>query len=125
MQREKQNVNVESSDWIASQTKEIELTHKLNELILEQRRIEEYDSKIEKLTSKGKISKEKNTNKWTNLKKTETQEQESVKEADDDDDLVLEDTVTGHLDEGSDEDEIEDKYMPTKVTQTILNFGKV
>lgn len=118
---QKANINAnleEDEDWISTQSKELDIAQKLNELQLESRKIDEYDKKIIKLKKRDteikakkrftQNSKAKNGDLETNLIKA------NDGDCEDDDNLLLEEL--DNKNEESDEEEAEeDKFEEVKV----------
>lgn len=113
LESEKQKLSSDTSDWLNSQTKEIELNTVLTKVKLEQQKILDYDKKIESLKNKQK------NKKYNNRVKKERSEPESevlVNNDVDDEDLILEDLVPGINDESDEEEEDDNKYRPVQVS---------
>lgn len=115
MEIEKQKLSCETTDWLNSQTKEIELNVKLANLKLQQQKIKDYDKKIENLKNK-----QKNKRGWKKIEKNKELESTEIENIDDDD-IILEDLVPGINDE-SDEEIEEDKYKPVQVFCFQISF---
>lgn len=96
-----------------SQSKEIEIVHKLNQLKIEQNKITEYDKKIEKLINK-KTSKFKTWNAFTSSKVNKVENKLEDQE-ENEEEILLEDGISQTEEESSDEDE-DNKYEPVKVS---------
>lgn len=105
--------SAELQDWFTAKTKEIELTRMLYALKLEYNKLQQYDSKIEKLKSESQAKTRKK--KWKNTDVCDETKPEI--ETTDEEELVLEDGADILPQSQSDEeDEDEDKkYEPIKV----------
>nr|XP_023012289.1 ATP-dependent DNA helicase DDX11 isoform X1 [Leptinotarsa decemlineata] len=113
---EKQIIASETTDWLASQAKEREITDKLHSLKIRQSKILQYDQKIEKL-KKVKKSKDNQRRKYFSKSKpnnedTENQQDERKVE---DDDILPEDPDMNEDGYSTDEDEQDSKYEPVKI----------
>lgn len=104
-----------SDDWLSSQAEEIEATRKLQHVQNELNKIKKFDDKIKKLRSKKKISTkpkwlEKNVKKEEDILRNEFMNEN--KDNEDDTEFLLE-----NIDASDDEkeEEIENKYEPTKI----------
>lgn len=120
LEAEKQKLSADTSDWLNTQAKEIELNSVLGKLKLEQRKILDYDKKIENLKSKQRTKKH---NKWVKVETTEGTSEVAVDNEVDDEDIILEDLVPGINDESDEDEEDEDKYRPVQVlchTQPVI-----
>ncbi|XP_044253892.1 ATP-dependent DNA helicase DDX11 [Tribolium madens] len=100
----KRQVSNNSTDWLSTQAQEIELTRQINELKIQQNKIDEYDKKIENL------KKKKNEKKFVKTKSLVVKE---VNE-NEDDEIVLETDV--HSDDEKEESDDESPiHRPTKI----------
>ncbi|KAJ3659284.1 hypothetical protein Zmor_010980 [Zophobas morio] len=105
LQNQKCKVSSNTSDWLSTQSQEIELTRKINELKIQHNRIIDYDTKMENLKKKkNDIHKKKLIKREVIVEKEKN---------DDDDDIVLE--VGNNADEEEESEECESKYKPTKI----------
>ncbi|KAJ8922586.1 hypothetical protein NQ315_007616 [Exocentrus adspersus] len=115
LETERQQVQVNNTDWLSSQAKDIELTHLLNSLKIEHNKINEYDEKILKIKEQTSVRhrKRKYFRKVDNKdeSKAETEIAESNTE---DEDILLEESNPGEEDL-SDEEEDESKFRPVKI----------
>ncbi|RZB39133.1 putative ATP-dependent RNA helicase DDX11, partial [Asbolus verrucosus] len=105
LELQKRNITSNSSDWLSTQSQEIELTRQINELKIEQNKINEYDVRIEKL------KKKKNDIKKKRLGKSELI---TVNERSDEDDEIVLDGQSDNEEEDCDDEE-RNKYKPTKI----------
>lgn len=119
LQQQIKELQSESTDWLTSQSKEIEISRELHKLKLEDGKIEEYYKKINDLKrNKRKMLKsfsafQGKENKSNNSNKTDDLKDENVPGVEDDD-LLLDDIVEVR-NEDDIEEEIEEKYSPTKI----------
>ncbi|XP_028139736.1 ATP-dependent DNA helicase DDX11 isoform X2 [Diabrotica virgifera virgifera] len=118
--KEKENFSKNSTDWLSSQSKEIEINFKLNTLRQEQSKILEYNKKLEDIKKLKQfnnrrkfIAKNKSVDKSKIEKSIENENNESV----DDEDILLEESldVVEKNEEPFDEDEENEKYEPIKI----------
>lgn len=100
--------NTETSDWLETQAKVIEITKRLNDLKLRESKINDYERKIESL----KKYKKQNNNKLTAQKKVDV---DISKDCDIEDDNILIEDPEVELDILSDEEDSVETYEPTKV----------
>ncbi|KAK4886089.1 hypothetical protein RN001_002360 [Aquatica leii] len=96
----------ETTDWINSQAEEIELTHKLNKLKIQQNGITEYDKKIEKISVKKKAKKSKP------FLDTIVKPDDLIN-LENEDEMLLEEI--NEQDEESENENDTDKYLPVKI----------
>ncbi|XP_045479917.1 ATP-dependent DNA helicase DDX11 [Harmonia axyridis] len=111
-QAEKEKLSEGTSDWLISQSKEIEINQKLDQIRLQLNKIIEYEERIEKIIQSVKI---KDVNyKQFRLKgiKVATDEPKTSENVDDDL-LVCDVEVEDEAEE--EEDENDDKYEPVKI----------
>lgn len=91
---------------------------------LEYNKIQEYNAKIDKLKSEQKLVKEKKKfwKRGCDNKNIDNEDNnESISENIDEDELILNEQINDYLDVESDEDEDqENKYEPVKVTTNIV-----
>lgn len=117
---EKKQIKGEGTDWLSSQSKEIELTRMLNSLRIEQDKIKKYDEKIQKLKTikETKFSKKR---KYFNKERNEDKNDlVDVSEKNiDDEDVLLEEHLQNNEESLSDEEEEERNYHPVKVIKCI------
>lgn len=130
LQQQIKELQSESTDWLTSQSKEIEISRELHKLKLEDSKIEEYYKKINDLKrNKRKMLKsfsafQGKENKSNNSNKMNDSQDENVPDVEDDD-LLLDDVVEVR-NEDDIEDEIEEKYSPTKVPiKFLLTLEKI
>lgn len=105
LEEKKKQISTDSTDWITSQSKEIEITRQITELKIQENKIADYDKKIEDLKKKKNEIKKKKIIKTATLVSKEENENE--------DEIILE------TDNSDNEQETEDEelntYKPTKV----------
>lgn len=109
LELEKEQI-IETSDWLTSQAKEIDINRRLNELKLNESKIKDYDKKIQEIKEyRKRLPKRKliPQNKGTD-EKAEGSDIE-------DDNILIEDSEIA-LDYQSDEEKTE-VHQPTKVIQ--------
>lgn len=111
LETEKQNI--EETDWLTAQTKEIAISKRLNELKLKESKIKEYEKKIQNLNNR--IAKVKN--KFPPKNKTKLDEFPTG-DIEDDDNIVIKDPDI-EQDELSDEENFMEIYEPIKVIKII------
>ncbi|KAJ8927462.1 hypothetical protein NQ314_020059 [Rhamnusium bicolor] len=117
LEQEKQQIAADSTDWLSSQSKEIELCRVLNLLKIQYGKINEYDKKLENLKKIAETKYDKKRKRFIkkenkNEDKLELIENENI----DDEDILLEEVDINNEEEGvSDEEENEDKYQPVKI----------
>ncbi|XP_050294645.1 ATP-dependent DNA helicase DDX11 [Anthonomus grandis grandis] len=125
LEEKKELLAIDETDWFSSQSKEIEITGKLNKLKLEQRKIDNYDKKIENIRTEGCKPKQFNykkthsnsllPQKGTKITNSE-KEIEAISEIEDEDILLNEQTSQEPEEEDDDEeDETNDKFYPTQI----------
>jgi hypothetical protein len=104
LEAEKKKISSKSTDWLSTQSQEIEITRQVNELKIQQNKIMVYDKKIENLKmKKHEIQKKKFTKSEMVVEKEKN---------DEDEDIVLDINIENEEEE---QDEEEDKYKSTKV----------
>lgn len=110
LERGKQQ-NTETSDWLETQARAIEITKRLHELKLMESKINDYEKKIE---SMKKYKKQITKNKLTAQKKVDVESMQDDVE----DDILIEDPEV-EQDILSDEEDSIETYEPTKVVILI------
>lgn len=109
LENEKQKLASETTDWLCSQSKEMEVTRKLNSLKLDRNKITDYDFKIDKIKSRKKVKIERK--KFYKKSDSDLKDIEEVSVEEEEDILLDEADV---LEEDEEENE-ENKYEPVKV----------
>lgn len=110
LEEEKSQLGEEADDWLANQSRQLEISRKLHELSMEQKRILDYDGKIEILKRK------KNGIEKTGQRQFQSKESvcnEVKTDVGESDDYFLEDPST-ESDDSSDED-VTEKFHSVKV----------
>lgn len=105
LQREIDALAKDSTDWLSSQGKELEIKRVLNQFKIDRNKIVDYDSKIDKIIARTKTKK----NKQKTFKKVEKLDH-LIQENEEDD--VIDDIDAN---EESDEESDEDEYKPVKI----------
>lgn len=100
--------NIETSDWLTSQAKEIDINRKLNELKLKESKIKDYKKKIEEIKDYKKVLAKKKLIPQNKVISENTEDSDI-----EDDNILLADSEI-ELDDLSDEEKTE-TYQPTKV----------
>lgn len=108
LEANKQQKN-EETDWLTTQTKEIEISRNLNELKLKETRIKEYEKKIQDIKNLKEIESEK---KFRTL--NEAIDENTMASDIEDENILLDDIdiVQEYL---SDEEDLSNTYEPIKV----------
>ncbi|XP_066150180.1 ATP-dependent DNA helicase DDX11 [Euwallacea fornicatus] len=120
LENEKQMYENQESDWFSAQSKGIKITQKLNELKIKEKKLLEYEDKIEKI----KNQKEEISFKFKKLHKSNTHSPVENLEPEDtskiEDEELLLDEVSSNEKEHSDEEENEDSNASYDPTQIII-----
>lgn len=123
LETEKELLAADTTDWLVSQSKELEITRELNALKVSENGILEYNKKIQDIQDmKNDYSLKKKFHKILahKLKKSDIVCDDNIKEKCDEEDLLPEEETT-HEKEAESEDETEDKYEPLKVIFVYFN----
>lgn len=118
LESEKQKLSSEITDWLCSQSKEIEVTRKLNSLKLENNKINDYDLRIAEIKNRKKVKIDRKKYYKKNDAEVKDLEETAVEE----DDILLDEADVVE----EDEEEVEEhKYEPIKVCKKIISFLSV
>ncbi|KAJ8975064.1 hypothetical protein NQ317_005781 [Molorchus minor] len=117
LEAEKQKFAFENSDWLSSQSKEIEITHMLNSLKIEQSKIAEYDKKICDLKTLKETKFDKKEKFWKKSDKIDMESNlpENEEKYLDDEDLLLEELDLKDQEPDLSDEEEENKHHPVKI----------
>nr|CAH7753344.1 unnamed protein product [Callosobruchus chinensis] len=116
LQSQKQELALSTTDWLISQSKEIELTQQLYQLKLQATNIEEYNKKLDDIRKFKQSNLRKNWTKASTVTDKSVNELVPEKAHDDNlDDLLPEDDTLNDKMVETKIEEIEDKYEPIKI----------
>lgn len=122
LETEKQQLSNEEKDWFTSQSKEMEVTRKLNALKIEERRILDYEKKINNIKNASKNSKiynfkNSNANKFSSVQNKDNS-LNAVEDSDqsvEDEDILLEESSQINDDKESDDEDDTVTFKPTQI----------
>lgn len=113
---EEKKENAEANDWLSSQSKEIEISKRLNDLKLRLSRIQDYEKMLEDLRNHEKVASKSEFKFKTNVT---IKDEDDGRDDSDDENILIED-VNCIQDESSDDDDSLQTYEPLKVETCCL-----
>ncbi|CAG9766636.1 unnamed protein product [Ceutorhynchus assimilis] len=112
LDQEKQKLAADD-DWFTAQSKEIEVTRKLNELKIEEKVMLEYEEKIEKIKNNKHETKINFKKSKTQQVVAETTEQDPI--IIEDEDILLDENIQDNLDDEEEEADNKNKFRPIQI----------